>query len=88
MLQAFLCSSEIILEVLPPVTEAIDLLLLSIKDWRRSLLLASAALSKPASEIFFVDPEKAAAELFALKLLASRLPLQITDCLLYTSRCV
>ena len=61
------------------MTEAIDLLLLSIKDWRRSLLLASAALSKPASEIFFVDPEKAAAELFALKLLASRLPLQITD---------
>ena len=28
---------------------------------------------------YFVDPEKAAAELFALKLLASRLPLQITD---------
>ncbi len=61
------------------MTEAIALLLLSIKDWRRSLLLASAALSKPDSEIFLVDPEKAPDELSALKLLASRLPLQITD---------
>ncbi len=61
------------------MTAVLDLLLLSINDWRRSLSLASAALAKPDSEIFFVDPNKIDSELFALKLLAARLPLRVTD---------
>ena len=59
--------------------DTINLLLLSVRDWRRSLLLVSAALSRPGYEIFFVDPEKAVDEIAALKLLASRLPLQLLD---------
>ena len=61
------------------MTETIEILLLPISDWQRSLTLMSAALSKADCEVFLVDPEKTAREIFALELLASRLPLGITD---------
>lgn len=66
-------------EVQLAVTETIEILLLSVSDWQRSLPLMTAALSRPGSDIFLVDPEKSDDEIFALELLASRLPLRITD---------
>lgn len=56
-----------------------EVYLLSVHQWLRSLILASAVLSDPGREVYFIDPQQIEQEIESLLLLAERLPVNLVD---------
>ena len=57
----------------------IEIYLLSVHDWLRSLTLACAILSEPEREVYFIDPGQIDQEIDSLLLLADRMPVNLID---------
>ncbi|MGM0689369.1 MAG: hypothetical protein ACQESO_07290 [Bacillota bacterium] len=57
----------------------IEIYLLSVHDWLRSLTLACAVLSEPGREVYFIDPEEIDQEVDSLLLLADRMSVNLID---------
>lgn len=61
------------------MTQKFNVIILSIDHWLSGLLYSAAALSRLDHEIFWVNPGRVKDEIAALKLLAARLPVTLTD---------
>ncbi|HPU00607.1 MAG TPA: C25 family cysteine peptidase [Bacillota bacterium] len=59
--------------------QKLQIILLSIDHWLGALAYSTAALARPGSEIFLLNPEHPEEELAALKLLRERLPIALVD---------
>jgi len=59
--------------------QKLNIILLSIDNWISGLVYSAAALAQPGCEIFLVNPGRMEDEIAALKLLAARLPVTLTD---------
>ncbi len=59
--------------------QKLNVIVLSIDHWLSGLVYSAAALSRAGCEIFWVNPGRLEDEIAALKLLAARLPVTLTD---------